>query len=159
MTAINVLSLAAIAAMSLSVSAHAGHVNGPARVNAPKVNVPKVNVPKGNTGTYTKPGIALGHASVNGIFKKPSHPSGPTQVPIGRLPASLALTPHAGPVRQPTVQVGVPKTRMPSPLPPTGMMRGSSGHTRLLGLAVAPASPSRPHLRPFIRTPSAPVVR
>jgi hypothetical protein len=159
MTAIKVLSLTALTAMSFAVSAHAGHVNGPARVNAPKVNVPKGNVPKGNTGIYTTPGIALGHGPVNGIFKKPSHPSGPTQVPMGRLPTSLAAPAQAVPVRQPNVQVNVPKTRMPNPPPPTGIVRASSGHTRLLGLAAAPANPSRPHLRPFIRIPSAPVVR
>jgi hypothetical protein len=159
MTAIKVLSLAGIAAMSLAVSAQAGRVNLPAHVSAPKVNVPKVNVPKGNASTYMKAGTALGHGSVNGIFKKPSHPSGPTQIPIGRVPTSLAPAAHAGPVRLPNVQVNGPKTRMPNPPPPSGVVRGGSGHTRLLGLAVAPASPSRPHLRPFIRLPSAPVVR
>ena len=154
MTAFNVLSLAAITAMFFAVSAHAGHVNVPARANAPKVNVPK-----GNPGTYTKPGTGLGHGAVNGIFKKPGYPSALTQVQIGRVPTSLPAAAHTGPARQPNVQVNVPKARMPNPPPPTGIVRGSSGHARLLGLAVAPASSNRPHLRPFIRIPSAPVVR
>jgi hypothetical protein len=55
MSAIKVLSMAAITAMSFAVFAHAGHVSVPARVNPPKVNVPK-----GNTGTYKKPGTVLG---------------------------------------------------------------------------------------------------
>jgi len=155
MPAIKVLSVAAITAMSFAVSAHAGHVNPPARVTPPKANVPK-----GNTSTYKKPGTVLGDGSVNRVFKKPSHPSGPTQIPIGRLPMSFAASAHAGQVRQPNTRVNVPKTGMPNPLPPTGVRGGSSGHTRLQhGLAVVPASPSRPHLKPFVRVPSAAVVR
>ena len=154
MPAIKVLSVAAITAMSFAVSAHAGHVNPPARVTPPKVNVPK-----GNTSTYKKPGTVLGDGSVNRVFKKPSHPSGPTQIPIGRLPMSFAASAHAGQVRQPNTRVNVPKTGMPNPLPPTGVRGGSSGHPRLHGLAVAPATQSRPHLKPFLRVPSAPVGR
>jgi hypothetical protein len=154
MPAIKVLSVAAITAMSFAVSAHAGHVNPPARVTPPKVNVPK-----GNTSTYKKPGTLLGDGSVNRVFKKPSQPSGPTQIPIGRLPMSFAASAHAGQVRQPNTRVNVPKTGMPNPLPPTGVRGVSSGHTRLPGLAVAPASQSTPHLKPFVRAPSAPVVR
>jgi hypothetical protein len=156
MSAIKVLSMAAITAMSFAVSAHAGHVSVPARVNPPKANVPK-----GNTGTYKKPGTVLGDGPVNRAFKKPSYPSGPPQILMGRLPMSFGASPHAGQVRQPNVKVNA-KTGMPNPLPPLGV-RGvsgaSSGHARLLGLAVAPAGPSRPHLKPFVRTPSAPVAR
>jgi len=158
MPAIKVLSVAAITAMSFAVSAHAGHVNPPARATAPKVNVPK-----GTTSPYKKPGALLAEGSANRDFKKQSQPSAPTQIPIGRPPMSFAVSAHAGQVRQPNSQpntrFNVPKTGMPNPLPPTGVRGGSSGHTRLLGLAVAPASQSRPHLKPFVRAPSAPVVR
>ena len=154
MSAIKTLSLAAITAMSFAVSAHAGHVNATARVNPAKVNVPK-----GNTSTYKKPGPALAVGQVNRIFKRPSYPSGPTQIPIGRVPTPFAASAHAGPVRQPNMKAVVPKTGMPNPLPPTGVRAGSSGHTRLLGLAAAPAGQPRPHVKPFVRLPSAPVVR
>ena len=154
MSAIKVLSMAAITAMSFAMSAHAGHVSVPARANPPKVNVPK-----GNTGTYKKPDTVLGIGPVNRVFKKPSYPAGPTQISVGRLPMSYGASAHAGQVRQPNVKVNVPKTGMPNPLPPTGVRGASSGHARLLGLAVAPTGPSRPHLKPFVRTHSAPVVR
>jgi len=155
MSAIKTLSVAAITAMSFAVSAHAGHVNVTARVNPAKANVPK-----GNTSTYKKPGTVPGVGPINRAFRKPSFPSGPTQIPIGRLPTSFAAAAHAGQVRQPNMKVAVPKTGMPNPLPPTGVRRGgSSGHARLLGLAVAPVGQSRPHLKPFVRHPSAPVVR
>jgi hypothetical protein len=71
---------------------------------------------------------------------------------------SFGASAHAGQVRQPNVKVNA-KTRMPNSLPPMGVMGASSGHARLLGLAVAPTGPSRPHLKPFVRTPSAPVAR
>ena len=154
MSAIKVLSMAAITAMSFAVSAHAGHVSVPARVNPPKANVPK-----GNTGTYKKPGTPLGDGPVSRVFKKPSYPSGPTQILIGRPPMSFGASTHAGQVRQPNLKVNVPKTGMPNPLPPMGVRGASSGHARLLGLAAAPTRPSRPHLKPFVRTPSAPVAR
>jgi hypothetical protein len=154
MSALKVLSMTAITAMAFAVSAHAGRVSGPARVNPPKVTVPK-----GNTGTYKKPGTVPGDRPVNRVLKKSSYPSGPAQIPIGRLPMSFGAFAHAGQVRQPNVKVNVPKTGMPNPLPPMGVRGASSGHARLLGLAVAPTGPSRPHLKPFVRTPSAPVAR
>ena len=154
MSAIKVLSVAAITAMSFAVPAHAGHVNVPARVNPAKVSVPK-----GNTSTYKNPGTGLGYGSVNRVFKKPSSPSRPAEIPMGRVPMSFAAPAHAGPVRQPNVQFNVPKAGMPNRPPPTAVRGVSSGHARLQGLAVAPALHSRPQLKPFIRVPSAPVVR
>jgi len=154
MSAVKVLSVAAITALSFAASAHAGHVTGPARVNPPKFNVPK-----GNTSPFKAPGTALGYGSVNRVFKKPSYPSRPTQIPIGRGPMSFAAPAHVGQVHQPNVQVNVPKSGMLNPSSPTGVRVGSSSRTRVLGLAVAPASHSRPHLKPLMRVPSAPVVR
>ena len=153
MSAIKVLAVAAITAMPCAVPAHAGHVNGPARVNPAKVSVPK-----GNTSPYKNPGTGVGYGSVNRVFKKPSYSTRPTAIPIGRVPMPFAAPAHAGQVRQPNVQFNVPKTGMPNPPPATGVRGVSSSHARL-GLAVAPALHSRPHLKPFIRVPSAPVVR
>jgi hypothetical protein len=157
MSAIKVLSVAAITAMPFAVSAHAGHVNVPARVNPAKVSVPK-----GNTSTFKSPGrnpgTGLGYGSVNRVFKKPSYSSRRPEIPIGRVLMPFAAPAHAGQVRQPNVPFNVPKTGLAKP-PPPGVRGVSSGHGRLLGLAAAPALHSRPHLKPFIRAPSAPVVR
>ena len=154
MLAIKVFSVAAITVMSFAVSAHAGHVNAATA----RVNPPKVNVPNGSASSYRKPPIALGDGSVrlNRVFK-PSYPSGPTQFPVGRLPMPSAVSAHAGQVRQPNLHANVPKTGIVNPPPPAGVRGGGSRHTRLLGLAVAPISHSRPHLRPLVRVPSAPV--
>src|SRR5215475_8791790 len=154
MSAIKVLSVAAITVMCLAVAAQARHVNAPTA----RVNPPKINVPKGNADTYKKPGSALGYGSINRVFTKPNYPSGPTQS-VGRAPMPFAPSAHAGQVRQPNLQVNVRRTGLPNPPPPTGVRAASSGHTRLLGPSVAPASHSRPHLKPLVRVPSAPVAR
>ena len=157
MSTIKVLSVAAVTVMSFAVSAHAGQV----KVPTTRVNPPKINVPKGNSSTYRKPGTALGDGSVrfNKALKQPSYPSRPPQFPVGSLPMSFTASAHAGQVRQPNVQVNVPKAAMPNPPPPMGSRGGSSGRAASLGLGVAPASHSRPQLKPLVRVPTAPVVR
>src|SRR5262245_55636356 len=147
MSTIKVLSVAAITVMSFAVSAHAGQVNVPTA----RVNPPKVNVPKGNSSTYKKPGTALGDGSVrfNKAFKTPSYPSRPTQCPARPVPMASVPSAHAGQVRQPNVQVNVPKTGMPNPPPPTAGRGGDSGRAPSLGLGVAPVRHSRPQLKPL----------
>jgi len=157
MSTIKVLSVAAITVMSFAVSVHAGQVKAPTA----RVNPPKINVTKGNSSTYKKPGSALGDGSVrfNKAFKQPSYPSRPTQFRVAPLPMSSVASAHAGQVRQPNVQLNVPKTGMAN-LPPHTAGRGvNSGRAASLGLGVAPASHSRPQLKPLVRVPTVPVVR